>query len=269
MQKVLKVITLEAVLSINPFCIMPSNSDSGHAKNLANFRVFITRCTYFGAKYNPTNPLLQLAAMTAQANQIDSVLNDLNIAEPVLDLKVSARKMAFAPLNKRVTQSVNSYAASGTQPLLLTRLRELARDIKGERATPKPTPVTNADGSVTEPKTISTSQTSFDMKVENFDRFIKTLKTDPTYQPNEPDLKEAAMLLLYTTIDEANGAVNNAEPPVINARNLRDLLMYGEPNGMVAVAQLGKTYVKSVFGASSPEYRQVSSIRFRRIAKKK
>lgn len=243
---------------------MPSNSDSGHAKNAANFRVLITRCTYFGARYNPTNPVLMLAAMNALANQVDGVLNDINIAEPVLDLKVSARRVAFAPLNKRVTQSVNSYAASGTQPLLLVRLRSLANDIKGQRATPKPQPTTNADGSVTPPNTISTAQTSFDLKVENFDRFIKTLKTDTGYEPNETDLQEAALLLLYTTLSESNSAVNNAEPPLINARTLRDLLLYGEPNGLVAVAQLAKTYVKSVFGATSPEYRQVSSLRFKR-----
>lgn len=59
-------------------------SQTGHDINMSNFRELTTRCTYFGAGYNPANPDLTLTAANAYAAECQSALNDLTNALPVL-----------------------------------------------------------------------------------------------------------------------------------------------------------------------------------------
>jgi hypothetical protein len=47
-----------------------------------------------------------------------------------------------------------------------------------------------------------------------------------------------------------------------NARISRNKLFYDRETGLVKVASDVKKYVKSVFGATSPEYTQVSGVEF-------
>ena len=42
---------------------MASTSETGHAKNVANFQDLTSFCTGYGATYNPTNPRLTLAEL--------------------------------------------------------------------------------------------------------------------------------------------------------------------------------------------------------------
>ena len=39
---------------------MASTSETGHAKNVANFSTLISFCTAYDTKYNPSNPALSL-----------------------------------------------------------------------------------------------------------------------------------------------------------------------------------------------------------------
>ena len=245
------------------------NYEGGHVKNVANAKEAVLRYTYLGTRYNPTNPDLSVASMNALIAQAEAVLDALGISEPLLDLRLKERAAAFRPLNRRVTRMVNVYEASGNDPLLLTKLRTLANDIKGIRATPKPQPVVNPDGSVTEPNTISTAQTSFDLKLANFDKFIKTLQTDTAFEANEADLKKAALLAMHAGMESANTAVNVAQPAVDNDRIERDRVLYAEPGGLVPVMLRSKVYAKGAFGSDSPEYKQVSGIEFRRADKRR
>ena len=54
----------------------------------------------------------------------------------------------------------------------------------------------------------------------------------------------------------------NAEVVYSNARISRDNLLYSKDSGLVDVAMDVKNYVKSIFGATSPEYANVSDIEF-------
>lgn len=42
----------------------------------------------------------------------------------------------------------------------------------------------------------------------------------------------------------------------------RNVLLYKEITGITDVANAVKVYIKSVFGATSPQYKQVSSLKF-------
>jgi hypothetical protein len=59
----------------------------------------------------------------------------------------------------------------------------------------------------------------------------------------------------------------NAYTPLSNARIDRNKILYDETTGLVTVAGDVKSYVKSVFGGTSPQYKQVSKLKFAKVGK--
>jgi len=107
---------------------------------------------------------------------------------------------------------------------------------------------------------------SYDSRIDNLDKLIKLFSSVAAYAPNEAELKIAALTALYTDLKAKNMAVVNAETPLSNARIARNTTMYKDDIGLVDVANDVKTYIKSVFGATSPQYKQVSSLKFTKYA---
>ena len=102
----------------------------------------------------------------------------------------------------------------------------------------------------------------FDQRIESMDEFIQLLAAQPTYIPNEPELKITALLTLLASLKTANTNAINANTPVSNARINRDVLVYAPDKGIVDIAKDVKSYIKSLFGATSPQYKQVSKLKF-------
>ena len=93
-------------------------------------------------------------------------------------------------------------------------------------------------------------------------KLIKLLASVPQYAPNEADLKITALTSLHTDLKAKHLAVINAETPLNNARIARNDVMYKNNTGLVDVATDVKTYIKSVFGATSPQYKTISNLKF-------
>jgi hypothetical protein len=64
-----------------------------------------------------------------------------------------------------------------------------------------------------------------------------------------------------------NTAAVNAYTPLSNARIDRNKILYDDVTGLVKVAGDVKAYVKSVFGGTSPQYKQVSKLKFAKVGK--
>lgn len=140
----------------------------------------------------------------------------------------------------------------------------LVRKLQGRRATPKMTEeekkvAAEAGNEVTE---ISSSQMSFDSRLDNLDKLIKLLTSVTAYAPNEADLKVTALTTLYTDLRTKNTAVITAEAPLVNARIARNDVLYKAGTGVVDTSVDVKTYVKSIFGATSPQYKTISGLTF-------
>ena len=105
---------------------------------------------------------------------------------------------------------------------------------------------------------------SYDNRLDNFDKLIKLLSSVEQYAPNEADLKVASLTALYTDLMTKNYAVISATTPLSNARILRDDLLYKDGTGLVDIASDVKAYIKSVYGASSPQFKQVSKLGFKK-----
>ena len=91
------------------------------------------------------------------------------------------------------------------------------------------------------------------------------MAAQPAYIPNEPELAVAGLTATLNTMRTTNTTAVNAYTPVSNARINRNTILYAESTGLVDLAGDVKSYVKSVFGATSPQYKQVSGLKFTKV----
>ena len=243
---------------------MASTSEQGHNRNAVNFDNLIIICTSYGATYNPNKAAIKIPAMQAQAITVKNSVAGMNNLVPPYRIAVDARIAAFKPLDKIITRANNALKASDTTKEIINTAQTIVRKLQGRRATPKKTEeqkkaAADAGKEIVE---ISTSQMSYDSRIDNLDKLIKLLLSVAAYAPNEPELKVAALTALYTDLKAKNLAVVNADTLLSNARVARNITMYKDNIGLVDVANDVKTYVKSVFGATSPQYKQVCALKF-------
>lgn len=243
---------------------MPNKSETGHAINVAHFNDLISFVKGYGSAYNPSNAALAISVLETQALNANNSISAVNEALAPYSTAVAAREVAFTPLSKLVTRVMNSLKASGVSQQVYDSVNTVARKIKGTRASAKVASATGIGESDTSTgiKQVSVSQMSYDSRQENFVKFIQLLIAVPQYAPNEVELQTATLTGLSTNLIVKNNDVINAEVPLSNARIARNALLYTETTGLCDIALTVKNYVKAVFGATSPQYKQISKIKF-------
>ncbi len=243
---------------------MASTSETGHAKNVANFDNLITDVTALATAYNPSKANLKLAALTTQLTAAKAAIAAVNNAEPAYKNAVSAREAVFAPFSKLITRVINALKASDTTEQVDESAMTLVRKLQGRRATPKKTAEEKkvAAEAGKEINEISSSHMSYDSRLDNFDKLIKLLTSVDAYAPNEAELQATALTTLYDDLKAKHTAVNVAAVPLANARIARNEILYKPSTGVVDITVDIKTYIKSVYGATSPQYKAISKLKF-------
>ena len=244
---------------------MPNSNETGHAKNVANLEELIAFIESYGDKYNPSRDDIKTPALKALLQNGKDAIHAVNLLLPPYSNAVAARNVAFSPVEKLSTRILNAVKATDTASQVDDNAKTIVRKLQGVRATPKLTEeqkkeLTDAGKSA---KEISASQQSFDNMLDNLDKLIQLLQSIPQYTPNEEDLKVEALQALYDDLSAKHAAVKIALAPLSNARIARDEVLYKPLAGIVDIAFDTKTYIKSAFGASSPQYKQVSGLIFR------
>ena len=243
---------------------MTNTSETGHAKNVTNLESLITSIIALETSYNPSRDSIKLTSLQTLLTASTESLNAVNIAQAAYSNAVAARKVAFEPFSKLITRVMNSLKASGASTLVVQSARTIVRKLQGRRASAKITEeekkALEAEGK--EVNQISASQMSFDNRIENFDRLIMLLSSIPLYNPNEAELKVETLIALHNQLKEKNTEVILPIVQLSNSRIARNKILYSENTGLVDVALDSKTYIKSIFGATSPQYKQISKLRF-------
>lgn len=248
---------------------MASTSETGHHKNVSSFESLISSCQGFGTNYNPSKNSLKIAQLQTQLASVKVNITSVTNTSVAFNNAVNARKTAFTGLEKLCTRLVNALDVTNASDALVKDARTINNKMQGVKSK-----VTKADAGKTidpnapvtdTPKTISASQRSYDSLIEHFSKIIAILSTEPTYLPNEVDLKIATLNTQSTNLRNLNTGVINAYTTVSNARIARNLSLYNPANGLCATAKEVKAYVKSVFGATSPQYKQISGLEFKTI----
>ena len=243
---------------------MASTSETGLATNVANFETLISYITAFGTDYNPSKNRLTIPELQKILSEAKASLNAVNVAFSAHSNAAAARESAFEPLSKLVTRANNALKATGTTTQVDDSAKTIVRKIQGSRASTKLTDeekkALEAEGK--EVNQISTSQMGFSDRLENFAKFITLLSSIPDYIPNEEDLKTASLSASLDNLKIKNSAVVPTEVQLSNARIARNEIQDRPLTGLVDIALDAKVYIKSVFGATSPQYKQVSKLAF-------
>src|SRR2546423_2866819 len=91
---------------------MASTQETGHAKNVANFKLMNTRVTGFGTTYNPTNPNILIPMLNTKATAADAAVKAVQLVEtPYKDVK-DARRAAYDKLNPLVRSAMGMLNSS-------------------------------------------------------------------------------------------------------------------------------------------------------------
>lgn len=238
-------------------------SEQGHIKNVANFGRYISYVIGYGAAYVPTNPVIELPKLQTRQTVFQAAIDAVTPKASAETLAVNARQTAFDDLQKIAPRILAAADAATADQLFSNDLRTIVRKLQGRRASAKikDNPLTPVDESK---QTASSSQMSYDNQIGFFAELIVLLKANALYNPNEAELKIAALEARLADLEAKNQAVITAIAEARTARNNRDAVLYDNPEGVKELADLIKKYVKSLYGANSPQLKQLQALKFKK-----
>ncbi len=244
---------------------MPSAFETGHAKNIANFEDLISFCSGYAAAYNPSKESLKVDKLKELQALAKEILQATKVTKTNFDNATNARQAAFKDLKILATKIVNALAVSGASSLVVADAKTINRKIQGAKANntkkvDSPPPSGELEGA--SDKTISTSQQSYDSLIDHFTKLIETISQESNYKPNEIELKIDTLKNRLSEMKTTNSELINSYTNWSNTRIKRNSILYNPLTGLTQTALEVKKYVKSVFGATSPQYKQVSGLVF-------
>jgi len=245
---------------------MKSANLSGNEQNVTNLGLLITVIRTFGPAYNPPKPSLTIPGLTELLEKGKLEINAANIAEVTYNNALSARTVVFDGYDGLITRSINALRIMDVPAQTLAQAEALVRELRGKRAsellTDEELAAAKAEGNPT--KQVVKHNSTINSKLENSEKYILLLESIPDYRPNEPELTTPALRSKLEDMKTKHEQVVSAVAAFDATRLSRDTLLYADSTGLVDNGQNAKIYTKSVFGATSPQYKQVSGIEFKK-----
>lgn len=243
-------------------------AETGHVLNVSNLKKAKDFAAGWGAAYQPSNPDLAIAAMSALAVAAEAMLDDVQVKKAPWRSATAACDDAFevlTPLAQRIRRTAK---ASGCPQSFLDDLATPIRKILGYRAKPKKKddPNTPQDESK---QNNSAAQTSRQQRIEHLDEARALLEGQPLYSPNEADLKTLAIKNFSSNLQANVDAISTAFVPFSNSLDARDAVLYDDPTNVYKSGTAFKAYVEGAFGRNSGEWNQVKGLEFRNLSRTK
>ena len=236
---------------------MPSTSETGHAKNVANLQKLTEQVNVY-TLYNPPVDNLKIANLQTLYTNASAKLTEVEDKRHANKNAITLRQSAFENLKSTTTKIINHLEILGLPKGTIDQAKSLNRTTQGNYKKIE-NPI--EEGKET-PETVSTSRQSYTQQAENFGILLQLLFTIPAYNPNEDDLKLTNLNTYKDSLISSTQAVDQTEAELNNKLIERDQILYADGTGLYSIAQNVKKYVKSLYGAGSPEYTNVSNIEF-------
>jgi len=153
-----------------------------------------------------------------------AVVQELTTHQATSKLAVSDRETLFDSLKPLMTRVHNLVKASGAPASVIEDLSSSKRKLAGASKSSKAKPDAAAGdakpgtGANVPAKTRSSAQTSYENLIGHFSGYLAVLQNISDYNPNEADLKLAALLTFRDTLQAKNDAVSAASVLVSQAR---------------------------------------------------
>ena len=240
-----------------------SVSETGHGVNISNFKIEIDSCSTFSATdYAPDDDRLTITSMRELFKKADDAHLLLNTQLLAAKAPINERQLLHQPVNKLVTRCLQYLNSTKANALIKADAKTIADDIRGANIKAKHLP----DGSI-DPEYASQSHQGFVHRTENCQKLFSLLSGVPEYKPNKVELQITSLTKLAGDMKTLNDAIGIVLAPVDDARIARNHLLYDAETGVVDVALAAKSYVSSIFGSASAEFKKIKSIKFTRPKK--
>ena len=236
---------------------MPSTSEVGHAKNVANLQKLTEQVITF-TNYNPPVENLKIVNLQALYTAASIKLTDVEDKRHANKNAITLRQSAFENLKSTSTKIINHLEILGLPQGTIDQAKSLNRIIQGGQKKTTTPPDENGQPA----PTVSISRQSYTQQAENFGILLQLVATIPSYAPNEDDLKLVNLNAYKDSLVSSTQSVDQTEAELNTKLIERDNLLYADGTGLYSIAQKVKKYVKSLYGATSPEYANVSNIQF-------
>lgn len=249
---------------------MSAQFETGHGKNVANLFKFNQFLEDLGGKYSPVHAAITLPAMQTLYTNAKLGLDTAKDAEEKWKDATNRREIIFDALGVYVTRVLGVFRSLAVPQQTIDDLAFLVAKIRGNgrKSGSKKTDAVvaaNTDGPAL-PITVtrSSSQLSFDNRIENFSKIILLLQGVPGYTPTEADLSLAGLQAHYALMVDVNNKATEAEIKLKTARDNRNTYLYASETGAIDLIKKSKAYILGVFGRTSKQYINASSFKFTR-----
>lgn len=258
--------------------------ETGHSKNVANLLKYEQFLATLGVTYNPSNAFITISAFTNLYINADAKVNNSNTIFTDWKNNTNQREIIFKELKSLSTKLLGALQSTGTTKQTIDDFTFLVKKFRGSSKkkttnagrlsspsspvnTPAPsdTPIPTDPNS---PSNISTSQQSFDNRIQHFSKMILLLQSQPVYSPNETEYQVPNLQTKLATITTLNDNANTSYANLKASRIDRNTFLYAEDTGMLDLIKQSKAYIKSLYGANSQQYHTANSIKFVRVIKK-
>jgi len=240
---------------------MASQSETGHAINIANANLLNTYIIQLFGIYKPSNPKLLLANLQSIYNNSFPQQDLVNSLVAPYSVAVDNRQMVFAPISKKITKLHKAYKATeGVTKVQLEDFMTIARILKGIRKVNNPA---IKDPSV-QHQNHSTSHLSYDQRTNNMDLLIAQLLNTPNYNPNETEYKVATLQTERSIMLQETQNVANTLVPLNHARSTRNETLYYSEDNLVDTFNKAKDYIFTILDVKSLQYKAIAKIKFKK-----
>ena len=122
---------------------MPSTTETGHAKNVANFQDLIASVIGYGATYNPSKAALKLTNLQSKLTGEQANINTVIAKTTSYNNAVNDRVIEFSNVKPLSTRVLNALSSTDATDQKINDAKGFNRKIQGKRASS--VPVTPAD----------------------------------------------------------------------------------------------------------------------------
>lgn len=245
---------------------MASVSETGHAKNVANFSTLIHILYGMGNRYDPFMEPIKLLNLQNQKTALEGAIREVTAQKAAYDLAVNERSIVYDKLPKLITRISGMLQAGSVHPKTMDDAAGYISKLRGGRRKPA-----KSNGDAVKPDSpdavpvarASVSQHSYDQQFESFSKLNALIQLESQYQTNDAELSKTALDQLLITLREKNEAVATQSRNLREARLTRDKALYDATSGMIVTVKMVKGYLKSMPDATdNPDYKKAVGSKF-------
>ncbi|HRK54498.1 MAG TPA: hypothetical protein PK185_11330 [Cyclobacteriaceae bacterium] len=234
-----------------------------HVKNADAYSRLVGICTGYGGTYNPGRQTLQLKAMRALLEAVQSSLRDVSQKRNALSGITNERIRAYKNLDLLIGRIIGTLKASQVDDDTLANVRYYTRLITGRMKAGSNRPaVTGEDNDAESLIKRALTQQSYVAKAFNFMRLAQLIEKVPGYATAAADLQPSALMKEADRLMALNEAWSKAKVALANARIHRDTLLYKGVDSLHSNALAVKSYLRVEFGSQSQQAAQLSELSF-------